>query len=256
MGFLVGLAAVVAASSATAGAWVQPRGGGQVILKYEDLRADAFFDEDGRRIDLPGTRRDGALGVFAEYGLTDRLTLQLKGDLQDGKDGGLDYRGRGPLEIGATWQAWRDDRGAVSVYGGYARAGDGRNAGYSAPGIGEQDWEVRGSAGRSFGGVGPARFGPDQSFVEVQAARRFREGLADETRADVTVGGHFGANWMVLGQAFGGVTDDDGARWLSLETSIVRHQGDWSLQAGWRHAVAGRRTPETRGLVLAIWRRF
>lgn len=61
---------------------------------------------------------------------------------------------------------------------------------------------------------------------------------------------------MVLSQAFGGMTDDDGARWLSVETSVVRRFGDWSVQAGWREAVAGRETPESRGWVLAVWRRF
>lgn len=160
------------------------------------------------------------------------------------------------MEVGVTWQAWRDDRGAVSLYGGYASAGDGRNAGYAAPGVGEQDWEARISAGRSFGARGGVWWGPDRSFVELQAARRMRDGLPDETRADLIVGGHFGDDWMVLGQAFGGVADGDGARWLSVEISVVRHLGDWSLQAGWRQAVAGRETPAARGLVVAIWRRF
>ena len=83
-----------------------------------------------------------------------------------------------------------------------------------------------------------------------------RDGLPDETRADVTVGGHFGDRWLVLGQAYGGVTDGDQARWLSLEASIVRNIGDWSLQAGWREAVAGRETPQSAGPIVAVWRRF
>jgi|GEM_PF-5999478 len=56
---------------------------------------------------------------------------------------------------------------------------------------------------------------------------------------------------MVLGQAYGGLTDGDGPRWLSVETSIVPQIGPWSLQAGWREAVAGRETPVARGPVLA-----
>lgn len=83
-----------------------------------------------------------------------------------------------------------------------------------------------------------------------------RDGLPDETRADFTVGGHFGEGWMVLGQAFGGMTDGDGARWLSVETSVVRNLGRWSLQAGWRRTVAGRETPLAEGAVIALWRRF
>lgn len=256
VGVFVGLIVLGAASAAGAGAWTQPKGKGQLILKYEDMRANAAFGADGERFRLPGERIDRSLGVFAEYGLTERVTLQFKGDLQEGEDDLFDYQGRGPVEIGATWQAWRDDHASVTLYGGYAQAGDGRNAGYAAPGVGERDWEVRASAGRSFGGGGGVWYGPDRSFVEGQVARRMRDGLADETRGDFTVGAHFGSNWLVLGQAYGGVTDDDGARWLSVETSVVRHQGNWSVQAGWRQAVAGRQTPDADGVVVAVWRRF
>lgn len=253
-GLLIGLVALAAAAPVCAGPWTQPKGKGQVILKYEDMRADRGFDPDGSLADLPAERRDRVFGVFAEYGVTDRLTLQFKGDWQSGEDAFVEYEGRGPLEVGVTWQAWRDDRTAASLYAGYADGGEGRNAGYAAPGQGESDWEVRASVGRSFGGSD--RWGPSGSFVELQAARRMRQGLPDETRFDATAGAHFGANWMVLGQAFGGQADDGGARWLSVEASVVRDFGDWSLQAGWRQAVSGRETPETGGPVVAVWRRF
>ncbi len=258
----VTLAAVALASglstapTAQAGAWTQPRGHGQVILKFEAMSAERAFDPAGVRRDLPSPRRERFATVFAEYGLNERLTLQLKGDWQEGEDAFVDYAGRGPVEIGVTWQAWRDDRSALSLYGGYASGGEGRNAGYAAPGVGERDWEVRASAGRSFGDGGAGRWGPDRSFVEVQVARRMRDGLPDETRADVTLGSHFGPDWMVLGQAFGGAADGDGPRWLSVETSVVRRLGDWSLQAGWRQTVSGRDTPLSQGVVIGVWRRF
>lgn len=242
-------------SLAEASAWAQPKGQGQVIVKWEEMRATQGFDPSGLLTPLPGRRTEQTLAVFAEYGLTERLTLQLKTDWQDGQDFFVDYQGRGPAEIGLTWQAYRDDRTAVSLYAGWAGAGDARNAGYAPPGQGAGDWEVRAAIGRNLQGVG-GPWAPERSFIELQTARRMRSGLPDETRADLTVGGHFGRDWMVLGQAFGGMTDGDGARWLSIESSVVRRLGDWSLQAGWRQAVAGRETPETRGWVVAVWRRF
>tara|TARA_R110002051_G_scaffold83838_5_gene148637 strand:- start:1601 stop:2359 length:759 start_codon:yes stop_codon:yes gene_type:complete len=245
---LVCLAAALSAGSACAGAWTQPKGKGQVILKYENMLAKHGFDPAGHLLPLSVDRQDRSIGVFAEYGLTDRLTLQVKGDWQTGQDAFVDYQGRGPLEVGVTWQVWRDDANAVSLYVGYADGGEGRNAGYASPGVGDRDWEVRTSAGRSMAG--------GRAFVEVQGARRFREGLPDETRADLTVGAHFGQDWMLLGQAFGGVADNSGPRWLNLETSIVRRLGDWSLQVGWRQTVAGREAPKARGAILALWRRF
>ena len=243
-----------AAAPAVAGPWTQTRGEGQVIVKFEDMRADRGFDPDGNLADLSAERRDTTVGLFAEYGVTDRLTVQFKGDWQSGEDAFVDFDGRGPIEIGVTWQAWRADRTAVSLYAGYADGGEGRNAGYAAPGEGDSDWEVRASVGRSFGGTG--RWGSGGSFIDLQVARRMREGLSDETRIDATAGAHLGDHWMLLAQAFGGQADDGGARWLSVETSVVRDFGDWSVQAGWRQAVSGRETPESGGPVIALWRRF
>lgn len=227
-----------------------------MILKAEAMKADEAFDPDGRRTPLAVERTDTSLGVFAEYGLTDRLTVQLKGDWQDGEDQFVDYQGRGPVEAALVWQVWRGERAAVSVQAGYAYAGDGRNAGYAAPGVGAHDWEARASVGRSFGAFRKGRFGLDGGFVELQAARRFRDGLPDEVRSDLTAGAHLTEDWLVLGQAFGGRADGGEARWLSLEASVVRRLGDWSVQAGWREAAWGRETPVSRGVVLAVWRRF
>lgn len=253
-GLLATTALLAGYGPAVAGPWVQPKGHGQLILKYEDMRAVSGFDPDGLLVELPAERRDTATGLFAEYGVTDRLTVQFKGDWQSGEDAYLDFEGRGPLEVGVTWQVWRDEQAALSLYAGYADGGEGRNAGYAAPGAGENDWEVRASVGRSFGGSG--RWGSSGSFVDLQAARRMRQGLADETRIDATVGVHLGNDWMVLAQAFGGQADQAGPRWLSVETSVVRDFGDWSVQAGWRQAISGRETPESGGPVIALWRRF
>ena len=251
---LVAMILLAGAGPAVAGPWTRAKGQGQLIVKYEDMRADRGFDPGGSLVDLPGERRDRVAGVFAEYGVTDRLTVQFKGDWQSGEDAFVDYEGRGPVEVGVTWQVWRDERTAVSLYAGYADGGEGRNAGYAAPGVGDSDWEVRTSVGRSFGGSG--RWGPSGSFIDLQAARRMRQGLPDETRIDATAGAHLNEDWMVLAQAFGGQADDGGPRWLSVEASVVRDLGDWSIQAGWRQAVAGRETPESGGPVIALWRRF
>ena len=253
-GLAAGLAAAALAGPAAAQALNQRRGDGQVILKFEHMTADRGYDPDGVIVDLPAERRDTVVGVFAEYGLTDRWTVRFKGEWQSGEDAFVDFEGRGPLELGVSWQVWRDDQTAASLYVGYADGGEGRNAGYAAPGQGDQDWEARASLGRSLAeGWGPI---PPRSFFEIQAARRMRQGLPDETRMDLTYGAHVGEDWMVLAQAFGGQTDGGQARWLSLETSVVRDFGDWSLQAGWRQTVAGRETHEAAGPVIGLWRRF
>lgn len=259
-GLLTGLlAASVSLDTACAGAWNLPKGQGQAIIKFEDIRADEAFDPDGHRVGLPGGRHDLAMSVLVEYGLDARFTLQMKGEWQDGRDAYVDYQGRGPIEVGVRWQTYRDDRQVAAVYVGHARGGEGRNAGYAAPGAGDSDWEARFLAARTFGGTGDGWLGQG-AFIEVQAGRRWRSGLPDETRLELTGGVHLSDDWMVLVQAFGGATqsvgEDDGARWLSVEQSVVRRFADWSLQAGWRQTVAGRETPAARGPVFGIWRRF
>jgi len=59
---LPGVAAVAVPVGANAGAWAQPKGKGQVIVKYEDMRAEEGFDPDGERVELPAERRDASAG--------------------------------------------------------------------------------------------------------------------------------------------------------------------------------------------------
>lgn len=231
------------------------RGDTQVIVKIERMRASEGFDIDGVRRPLLTEREDDALSVFAEYGLTDRLTLQVRADWQRGRDQFVDYEGMGPIEIGLRYQVIRTERSTVSIYGGYARAGEGRNAGYAAPGAGDHDWEIRVLAGHS------GRFswlGGREAFIEGQVARRVRDGLADEDHLDLTTGVQFGSDWMLLNQVYAGrTTEGPQVRWINTESSVVRRFGDWSVQAGWRQSVSGRGdVPAQNGPVLAIWRRF
>jgi hypothetical protein len=237
-----------------AGAWAVPQGHTQIIVKAEVMGAEDGFDPDGLTAPLFADLRNRALGAFVERGLTDRLTLQIKAEYQDGGDAYVAYEGQGPVEIGVRWQAWRDERTAVSLYAGYAHEGVGRNGGYLAPGMGEHDWEARLLIGRAFGGEGRTWLA-DGGFAEVQVARRFRQGLADETRIDATLALDVATNWQVQTQAFAGLSDA-GPQWLHLETSAIRRLGDWSVQAGWRETVWGRETPVARGPVVAVWRRF
>jgi hypothetical protein len=240
---------------ALAGAWPLDRRDTQVIVKAEWMRASEGFDIDGVRRPLLAEREDGALSIFAEHGLTDRLTLQVRAEFQRGYDTFADYEGSGPTEIGLRYQVLRSERTTVSLYGAYARAGEGRNAGYAAPGAGDHDWEVRLLAGHS---GRYAWLGNRDAFAEVQIARRIRDGLADEDHLDVTLGVHLNADWMILNQVYAGRTVEGPAlHWVNADSSIVRRWGDWSLQAGWRQALSGRgEVPAQQGPVLAVWRRF
>ena len=164
-GLLLGMIALALGTPVVAGAWTQPKGRSQVIVKAEYMRAGRGFDPAGVLADLPAERRDAVAGVFAEYGLTDSLTVQFKGDWQSGEDAFVEFEGRGPVELGVTWQAWRSGGSAVSLYAGYAYGGEGRNAGYAQPGQGEEDWEVRVSAWAASGAIRTCSRPPDRAAI-------------------------------------------------------------------------------------------
>lgn len=236
---------------AWAGAWPMKDGEGLAILKYENQKADTGFGPDGVEVEI-ARRRDQTLSLYAEYGLTDRLTLQSKAALTRGHDNFVDYEGLGTVELGLRYALLHTDRSVVSLYLGAARDGAGRNAGYAAPGQGDADLEARLLGGTS------GQWRRMQGFAELQVARLRRSGLADETRVDVTAGLRPAPPWLLMVQTFAGQADSRPfrSRWCKSEISLTRDLGAWSLQAGWRQTMLGRETPADRGPVLAVWRRF
>ncbi len=238
-------------SVAFAGAWPTPAGETQAIFKFEDERADRAFDPSGNRATIPRLYDDN-LSVFVEHGLTDRLTLQGKAGLTDGEDEFIRYGGRGPIELGLRYALIDRSSWVVSLYLGGIYDGVGRNAGYSLPHQGNSDFEARLLAGRSF------TYRERPVFTEVQLARYWRSGLADETHLDLTMGVTVARHWQVFVQSYNGRADAHpvAPAWSKLEASLVRQLGRWSLQAGWRQTVWGREDPIAGGPVVAIWRRF
>ena len=240
-----------APDAARASAWPVEPGRTQAIAKYERTSADQGYDPNGVLTAID-RRRDENLSVFVERGLTPRLTLQAKAGVTRGRDRWADYSGRGPVELGLRWSAYRDERSTLAVYLGAGEAGAGRNAGYAAPGRGSLDLEARAFYGRSGTWRGRA------AYVELQLARLKRQDLADETRMDATLGVRPARNWLLLSQTYAGQTDRGPvrSRWLKSEFSVVRSFGDWSIQGGWRDTVSGRETARDQGVVLALWRRM
>lgn len=242
------LAAVFFCGEARAGAWPVPVGETLTILKYERADSNEAFDLDGERYGAV-ERTDEVASLYAEHGLTERLTLQGKVSWARGEEGGAAYDGRGPLELGLRYVFMKRRRAVISLYLGGVVAGEGRNAGYADPGEGGTDVEARVLAGRSF----TAARRP--AFVEAQVARLVRQELPDETRLDLTAGVEPAPDWLLLVQTYAGWTDSD-PQWIKLEASVVRRFGDWRLQAGWRTSIAGKASPAEAGPVLGIWRRF
>lgn len=252
-----GIIAAVAAfilplSPAVAGAWPKAAGETQVIVRYERAEADETYDADGDAIGLLLDRVEENATLYIEHGLTDRLTLQAKAGFTKGEDSGLDYDGRGPIELGLRFGLWRDEAATVALYAGATFAGEGLNAQYAPPGAGDVDFEARLLAGRS------GRLGGVPVFGEVQAGGVVRQGLPDEARLDATLGMEPPGGWLILAQSYYGraFADGDDPQWLKLEGSVVKRFGQVGLQAGWRQTVAGRQVPRDGGPILGLWLDF
>jgi hypothetical protein len=253
-GWLIFAAAAACATSAQAGAWPMKKGEGQVITRYERQTADEAFDVDGRGVPIE-PRWDESAITFLEYGLTNRVTLQGKLGYARGEDAFTGYEGATPAELGLRWAAWRRGRTVVSVYGGAISPGEGENAVYVSRKRSDGELEARVMVGRS------GRWRGRAAFIDVQAARLWRFGAADEIRWDTTVGIDVTRNWLVLAQSYSGETDgaDDGLRpgWVNSEASVVRRMpGGWRAQLGYRTAASGRETTVGSGPIVAVWRSF
>ena len=247
---IAALAVLLLAGPAWAGAWPTPAGQTQAILKYEGATADEAYDPDGLVVPIT-ERTEESLSLFVERGLTERITFQGKVAYARGEDQFVGYSGRGPVELGLRY-ALLKERTAVSLYAGAVIAGEGRNAGYAAPGAGEADLELRLLAGRS------GALWRRPLFAEVQVARLAREGLPDETRIDTTIGWEPFAGWLLLSQTYAGRAEADpvAPMWLKNELGVVRRFGDWRVQAGWRRSTFGVESPAEQGPVLALWATF
>ncbi|WP_292054638.1 hypothetical protein [Brevundimonas sp. UBA5866] len=251
---LLGAVLAFGADPVRAGAWNQSKGQGQLIVKYEPVWSIHRFDADGDRFMQEHERVDHVVSLWAEYGLSERVTLLLKTDWQDADDGVRSYRGIGPTEIGARWQFLSVGQTVASVQSTYVSDSQGRNAAWGSPGEGAQELDIRLLAGHTF------TKGRRAKFVEVQLARRWRESLSDDTRVEATAGVHLSNDYTLLSQIYAGQGDeeagDKGARWLTAEIGAVRHWDAWSAQLGWRATVAGRKVNAGDGPIVALWRRF
>jgi hypothetical protein len=95
-------------------------------------------------------------------------------------------------------------------------------------------------------------------FVDLQAARLKRQGLADETRIDATLGVAPAKHWLAAGPDLCRPGRSRPVLVLGEdEVSVVRSFGDWSVpRSAGATRLSGRETARDRGVVLALWRRL
>lgn len=245
---------------ASAGAWLQPKGHGQIIVSSAFTDSARGFDAGGDPAAIPDYRKVET-NAYVEYGLTDGVTAVLQPQLRSVTIGApVDAHrfGLGYSDVGARFRIWSDDTSVVSWQGLVRIPGASDDSDPAQTGSTDFQFDARGLYGRSFS------LGAWNSFLDAELGYRLRTGdAANEIRADLTVGTRPVPNFLLLAQSFN--TFSQGAahgvfsqvREHKVQVSVVWDvTGKWSLQVGGIATVAGENTLAERGAFAAIWTRF
>jgi hypothetical protein len=252
--FLAVISLTVFQDPARAGAWLQKKGHGLLILSTTMLSGDKVFDTDGRPFSIPRYNRFDA-DAWLEYGLTDQFTLVLQPALRSvrvAKPYDLRYTGFGDSSFGLRIGLWSSSDTVFSVQPMVRVPGGPLLAGTHV------QTEIRLLYGHSYWlGAWPA-------FIDTEFAYRFGGGvLPDEAHSDVTLGVRPRPDTMVMAQMFGTFAFiraegfyASGWEYKAAVSLVWDFARNWSVQAGGIATVAGANTLRERGYFAAIWKRY
>lgn len=244
--------AILGGGDSAAGAWTRAEGEGfaSQTVRYYSTEPNTSADVDYAR---------ASLGLYAEYGVTERLTLGFDADqggrldevgygAQDGRIGGF---ARVLLWTGATGDVVSAEIGASTPLSGVGAA--------TAPGVDDSD-EIKILARYGRGVETPFGSGWTEGAFGFS---RFLGPRADEFRLDLTFGVRPSENWVALAQFFGekgrrnadfGGTDFDLGK---LQLSVGRRLfGEKTLLVGFAHDVITRGTTPGYEVSLTLWSTF
>jgi hypothetical protein len=177
------------------GAWTMPKGKMYVKVSANTYKSDERFDLGGNEEDYDnnGFFRDRNIGIYAEYGLVDGLSLigstqykflEQENDLEKKK-----YNGISDIDLAVKARLLNNSIGVFSVQG-LVKVPEAYDTDATIPpGNGEYDFEVRLMYGRSLYPMFPG-------YVNVEGAYRFRDGVASD---ELRFLGEFGVDFMKAG---------------------------------------------------------
>ena len=239
-GLFLSLAAVLASSTALAGAWPTAPGTVETITTVSSMNSSS--PAAGQVIQGSNDFEKLEISPLIAYGLTDSTTLQVQPRWQrlTARDvNGTTTRTEGfsDLEVAGRFRVWHDDQsGSVFSLQPLVSLPTGYDADRQpALGSGHPDYEMRGLFGTNLTVFGlPA-------FFDGEVAYRVRTGPpADEAKLDLTLGVRPDEDWMLMAQSFTTLTvGDAGAGYQpykisKLEFSVVRQVASHvSLQFGY-----------------------
>ncbi len=256
---LTALLGVSQSNSAHAGPWPQPEGHGLLISSFGFTQAQNHAGVSNPAYGNGVYQRFG-LGLYGEYGVTDRITVLGAGGPQlRSLDTAGSTAGMGDVDLAIRGTFWQEEYWAGAVEG-IVKVPTSYDA-YVNPalGNGQVDLEPRLLIGRGL------QLGSLPAFAILEAGYRFRTGgPSDQLRLDATFGVHVAPAWMILVQSFNiiGMQNQDtpGCTDFSLSTLFVsmvyEFSPRWAVQVGGTGDIATRNYNGGYGAFAAIWWRF
>ena len=185
------------------------KGAGQAITTVTYDIADRFFNEQAPLVVSPKFQK-GSINIYAEYGLTDWMTVRLLPSyelVQTGFSGERNKeKGFNSTGAGARFKLWSGRTQIVSVEATYFSRGEIRTTETNVVSRGKGDVDLRLLYGinRQF----PLLKWQFDTFADIQAGYRCRDGAPpNEYHADLTMGVNLGRRWQLLAQNFNIVSD-------------------------------------------------
>lgn len=219
--------------------------------------AEYLIDSDGnRQAGLYFSKYESS--IYAEYGLTRRLTLILQlaaQQVSQDNNGATDTAsGLSASRLGLQAVVWQNERWIVSGQIAAVIPGGGENVADRPLGDGANGLEFRWLAGRSIGRSG---------FADLQYGYTYRsDDYPDEQRLDLTAGWRLSRRLSVMLQSFNTFGAEDRQRnnrafsQFKLQLSGGLRIGNGELVAGAFTTLDGRNSIDESGWTLSWWRRF
>ena len=252
--------ALLSASGAHAGAWLQDKGHWQIIASFEASRAAAGFDERGAAD--PGVKFDKLyMKTLIEYGWSERYTLfaapqYVIATSEPGRGQPVTALRDSAIQLGLRARLFHSF-GIASLETSFTSAGP-SEVSNSRHLDSAEVVELRLLYGTNFTLLGRG------GFFDVEAAERFvSRPRPDETVLDATAGLWLTPKTMLMLQSFNTLSGADALppdtpfRSAKLELSLVRRLSErWSLQFGAFTVPSGRNALMEQGVAVAFWARY
>lgn len=254
---------MLAASTAHAGAWVQPVGHGLAIAQASYYSTDTYFDSNGGAQPQPRFNKF-EFQPYVEYGATEWLTLGGSAYAQSVSQAGASNYGLADPELFARARVYADDRQVISLQPLIKLAS--RFAEHSPVRGGSKSTDVELSAlyGRNLALLSP------NDYADIRLGYRLRDhGLSPQWRGDVALGLGIAETIQLVpalravvatnlkdAATFSEGGDLDYSVLKAEVTGVYRLNTEQWLQAGIFSHIAGIQTGDGMGATLGFAQRF